>query len=109
MRRVTIPRLIVEVFDGWGFRGRRATIINPVRSLDEFGFENNISSIRIYKGASFHSAPIYKAIFYEDNDFHGGKLALGPGIYPNIHDVAYNFGDRISSVNFAPSLDVPGV
>ncbi|MBM3237227.1 hypothetical protein FJZ31_13120 [Candidatus Poribacteria bacterium] len=108
MQRVTIPRLIVEVFDGWGFRGRQATIINPVRSLEEFGFENNISSMRIYKGASFHSAPIYKAIFYEDNDFHGRKLALGPGIYPNIHDVAYDFGDRISSVTFGPSLDTPG-
>ncbi|MFQ6041646.1 MAG: beta/gamma crystallin-related protein [Candidatus Poribacteria bacterium] len=108
MRRVTIPRLIVEVFDRWGFGGRRAIIINPIRSLAEFGFENNISSIRIYKGQSFHSAPIYKTIFYEDEDFHGRKLALGPGIYPNIHDVAYNFGDRISSVNFAPSLDVTG-
>jgi len=108
MRRVTIPRLIVEVFDRWGFGGQRATIINPVRSLGELGFDNNISSIRIYKGASFDSAPIYKTVFHEDEDFHGRQLALGPGIYPNIHDVAYNFGDRISSVNFAPSLDVPG-
>ena len=108
MRRVTIPRLIVEVFDRWGFGGRRATIINPVRSLGEYGFDNIISSIRIYKGASFDSAPIYKVIFHEDEDFHGRKLALGPGIYPNIHDVAYGFGDRISSINFTASLDVPG-
>jgi hypothetical protein len=108
MRRVAIPRLIVEVFEHWGFRGRRATIINPVRSLAEYGIDNSISSMRIYKGASFDSAPIYKAIFYEDEDFHGRKLALGPGIYPNIHDVVYNFGDRISSINFAPSLEASG-
>ena len=108
MRRVTIPRLIVEVFDSWGFRGRRAIVIDPIRSTAEFGFENNISSIRIYKTSSYHSAPIYKAMFHEDTDFHGRHLALGPGIYPNIHDVAYNFGDRISSINFGPSREVSG-
>jgi len=108
MRRVTIPRLIVEVFDGWGFRGRRATILAPVRATSELGFENNISSIRIYKGPAYNFATNYRVVFYEDENFQGRKLALGPGLYPTIHDVAYNFGDTISSVKFGISRDITG-
>jgi len=98
----------VEVFEHWGFRGRRATILSPVRATSELGFENNISSIRIYKGPAYSFATNYRAIFYEDEKFQGRRLALGPGLYPTIHDVAYNFGDTISSVKLGISRDVTG-
>ena len=30
------------------------------------------------------------------------------GFTPNLHDVAYNFADRVSSINFGSSIDVVG-
>ena len=71
-------------------------------------FRTNISSVRVYKGPNFSSNPNYKVIFYQHSNYRGQKLALGPGFYPNLHDVAYNFADRISSINFGSTLEVVG-
>ena len=105
---VVIPRLIVELFQHTNFRGRMGYVVEPVPFTAHIGFQDNISSLRVYKGPSFSSNPNYKVILYQHRDFRGKKLALGPGFYPNLHDTAYNFADRISSINFGSSLDVPG-
>ena len=105
---VVIPRLIVEIFQHTNFRGRMGYVVEPVPFTAHIGFQDNISSLRVYKGPSFSSNPNYKVILYQHRDFRGKKLALGPGFYPNLHDTAYNFADRISSINFGSSLDVPG-
>ena len=95
-----VPRLILEVFEHVNYGGRSNTILEPVRFTRSMGFQDNISSVKVYKGPSFAEAPNYRALFYEHRDFRGRKLSLGPGFYPNIHDIAFNFSDRISSINF---------
>ena len=105
---IVVPRLIVEVFQHVNFRGRMGYIVEPVPFTAHIGFQDNISSVRVYKGPNFSSNPNYKVIFHQHRDFRGKKLALGPGFYPNLHDVAFNFADRISSINFGSSLDVAG-
>ena len=105
---VVIPRLVVEVFQHTNFRGRMGYVVEPVRFTGDIGFQDNISSVRVYKGPNFSSNPNYKVIFYQHRNFGGKKLALGPGFYPNLHDVAYNFADRISSINFGSTLEVVG-
>jgi regulation of enolase protein 1 (concanavalin A-like superfamily) len=83
-------------------------VVEPVPFTAHIGFQDNISSLRVYKGPNFSSNPNYKVILYQHRDYRGKKLALGPGFYPNLHDTAFNFADRISSINFGSSLDVAG-
>ena len=105
---VVVPRLIVEIFQHTNFRGRMGYVVEPVPFTGHIGFQDNISSLRVYKGPSFSSNPNYKVILHQHRDYRGKRLALGPGFYPNLHDTAYNFADRISSINFGSSLEVPG-
>lgn len=105
---IVVPRLVVELFQHTNFRGRMGYVVEPVPFTAHIGFQDNISSLRVYKGPNFSSNPNYKVILHQHRDFHGKKLALGPGFYPNLHDVAFNFADRISSINFGSSLDVAG-
>ncbi len=103
-----VPRLIAEIFDQPYFRGRWGLVYEPVRYTGVIGFQDNISSARIYKGPNFDSVPNYKAIFHEHIDYQGKRLALGPGVYPNLHDMTYNFGNVVSSISFGPLLEVAG-
>ena len=105
---VVIPRLIVEVFQHVNFRGRMGYVLEPVPHTGHIGFQDNISSLRVYKGPNFSGSPNYKVNLYQHVNYKGKKLALGPGFYPNLHDVAFNFADRISSINFGSSIDVVG-
>jgi len=102
-----VPRLVVEVFQGEWFGGRRAIVLEPVPETRALGFENNISSLRIYKGPAFSGAND-KVILWEDPHFKGRRLVLGPGYYHSLHHFAYNFGNRISSISFASQSYVDG-
>ena len=99
------PRLVVEVFEHQYYRGRKLTIVGPVDDTNEIGASETISSIKIYKGPGFRASPNYKAIFYEHSNYQGRRLVLAPGFYPNIHEIPYNFGDIISSVNYSPAAN----
>lgn len=103
-----IPRLVVEVFQREWFQGRRTIVLEPVPETRALGFENNISSVRIYKGPGYGSGANYKAIFWENPHFKGRRLVLGPGYYHSLHDFTYNFGNRISSISFASDSYVDG-
>ena len=103
-----VPRLILEVFEHVNYGGRSNTILEPIRFTRSMGFQDNISSVKVYKGPSFAEAPNYRALLYEHRDFRGRKLSLGPGFYPNIHDIAFNFSDRVSSINFGSDLSQTG-
>ena len=105
---VVIPRLIVEVFQHVNFRGRMGYVVEPVPFTAHIGFQDNISSLRVYKGPNFSSNPNYKVILHQHRDYRGKKLALSPGFYPNLHDVAFNFADRVSSISFGSSIEVIG-
>ena len=56
---VVIPRLIVEVFEHLNFGGRRGYVFEPVSFTADIGFQDNISSVKIYKGPNFKSNPNY--------------------------------------------------
>lgn len=105
---VTTPRLIAEVFEHVNFQGRRGYVLSPVRFTGQIGFQDNISSVRVYKGPGYKTARNYKVVFHEHIDFQGKKLILPPGFYPNLHDVTHNFPDRISSISFSSTLDRTG-
>lgn len=98
------PRLIIEVFEHVNYNGKKATIIDSIPHTREVGMHDMISSIKIYKGPGFAAAPNYKSIFHEHINYQGQQLVLPPGFYPNIHTIPYNFGDKISSISFAPTF-----
>jgi regulation of enolase protein 1 (concanavalin A-like superfamily) len=106
---IVIPRLIVEIFQHTNFRGRSGFVIEPVPQTRELGFQDNISSLVVYKGPGYASNPSYKVILHQHAHFKGRQLALGPGYYPNLHDMIYNFGDIVSSISFgSPMLQSVG-
>ena len=98
------PRLVVEIFQEPFYRGMRGIVIDNVSFTGDIGFQDNISSCRVFRGPGFSTSPNYKVIFHEDRDFKGRQLVLGPGYYPNLHDIAYNFGNIISSISFGPAM-----
>ena len=102
------PRLIVEVFRDPNYSGKKVTIVDSTNDTANIGCNDMISSIRVYKGPGFDSSPSFKAIFYEHPNYTGRSMALAPGFYPNIHRIPYNFGDMISSMQFAPALEANG-
>jgi hypothetical protein len=102
------PRIIVEVYRDPNFQGKKVTVLDSVSDTNTIGCNDMISSIKIFRGPGFDSAPNFKAIFYEHFNFTGRRIVLSPGFYPNIHEIPYNFGDIISSVQFAPSMIATG-
>ena len=100
---VSMPRLVVEVFEHVNYQGRKVTLIESTPNTGIIGVQDIISSIKIYKGPGFKASPNYKAIFHEHTTFRGRELVLAPGFYPNIHEIPYNFGDAISSISFSPA------
>jgi hypothetical protein len=99
------PRLVVELYADPYYRGRRVTLIDSVTDTSEVGANDTTSSIKIYRGPGYNTAPNYKAIFHELPRFQGRKLILSPGYYPNIHEIPYNFGDIISSMSLTPAAN----
>ena len=102
------PRLVAEIYRDPYFRGPRGIVISNVRYTGDIGFQDNISSVRVYRGPGYATSPNYKVIFHEHVDYRGRQMVLGPGYYPNLHDIAYNFGDIVSSISFGPSLVTTG-
>ena len=102
------PRLVGEVYRDPYFEGPRGTVINNVRFTGDIGFQDNISSVKIYRGPAYADSSNYKMILHEHRNFRGRQLVLSPGYYPNLHNMAFNFGDRISSISFGHSLVTTG-
>lgn len=102
------PRLVAEVFRDPYYQGPKGIVIDNVAYTADIGFQDSISSCRIYRGPGFSTSPNYKVIFHEHRDFKGRQLVLGPGYYPNLHDISYNFGDIISSISFGPAMITSG-
>jgi regulation of enolase protein 1 (concanavalin A-like superfamily) len=102
------PRLVVEIFRDPYFRGPRGVVIDNVPFTADIGFQDNISSARVYRGPGYATSPNYKVIFHEHRDYKGRQLVLSPGYYPSFHDIAYNFGDIISSISFGPAMVTTG-
>lgn len=104
----TIPRLVVEVFEHPGFGGQSTTIIDPIRSMADVGFQDRVRAAKVYKGPGFASGPSYKALLYESPNFTGRKLALTPGFYPTLADVSFDFAGTVSSIGFGPDVRPSG-
>jgi len=89
--------------------GISGIVFEPIRSTQDIGFQDNISSIKLYRGPAFAAAPNYKMICYEHVNFQGRKLVLSPGFYGHLDLVSdVSFGDRISSIDFAPASVTSG-
>lgn len=99
---------MVEIFRDQYFRGPRGIVIDNVPFTQSIGFQDTISSARVYRGPGYATSPNYKVIFHEHRDYKGRQLILSPGYYPSFHDIAYDFGDIISSISFGPAMVTTG-
>ena len=89
------PRLVTQIFEDRRFRGRWGIVLNNVPDTRRIGFQDNISSLRVYKGPGYVANPNSKVILHEHTNYRGRQVVLEPGYYPDLHDIAYNFGDRV--------------
>lgn len=103
-----IPRLVVEVCQHEWFGGRRGIVLDAIPNLREIGFNNIVSSVRIFKGPGYGAGTNLKAVFYEQENFKGSRLVLGPGYYHSLRQIAYDFDNRISSIRFASESHADG-
>jgi regulation of enolase protein 1 (concanavalin A-like superfamily) len=111
--KLRMVHLVAEVFEHPQYNtftpGISGIVYEPVRRTRDIGFQDNISSIRLYRGPAFASAPNFKMVCYEDANFRGRRLVLSPGFYGHLDLVSHgSFGDRISSIDFAPAPATSG-
>jgi regulation of enolase protein 1 (concanavalin A-like superfamily) len=101
------PRLIVELYEGWGFTGKRAVVVDSVPDLSALGMYDRVFSLRVFKGPGYPSSPDQKLVLFDQPHFQGNRLALGPGFYPNLQDVVRRFGS-VRSLKMEAALDTGG-
>lgn len=77
----------ITVFEHDGFDGRAMRARAPVADLDYHGFNDQVSSAIISRGA-------YEVC--EHAHFGGQCFVLGPGEYPSFNRMGFN--DRVSSI-----------
>lgn len=102
------PRLVAQVFEDRRFRGRWGIVLSNVPDTRRIGFQDNISSVKVYRGPGYASNPNSRMILHEHFNYEGRQVVLDPGYYPDLHDIAYNFGDRVSSISFGSALVTTG-
>ena len=103
------PRLVVELFERRNFGGRRAIVLEDIPNTRSIGlWDETASSVKVYRGPGYATSSNYKAIFHEHPNYIGRKIVLGPGYYPDFQDIAYDFGNMVSAVSFAPVLSNTG-
>lgn len=101
------PRLIVELYEGWGFSGKRAVIVDSVPDVTPLGMYDRIFSLRVFKGPAYRASPDHKVVLYDQVGYKGNRLPLAPGFYPNIQDVVRRF-ETVRSIKFESVLDTSG-
>jgi regulation of enolase protein 1 (concanavalin A-like superfamily) len=104
---IFVPRLIVEFYEGWGFSGKRAVVVDSVPDLSRIGMLDRVFSVRVFKGPGYASSPDHKLVLYDQLDYKGNHVALGPGFYPNLQDSVRRF-EAPRSVRFESRLETGG-
>ena len=87
--------LIVEVFQHLNFHGRNSFVIEPVQHLRQIGLNDQISSLKVYRGPNFSNSN-HKVILYEHPRFRGRKIAFGPGLPKNLLDLDNTIEENIN-------------
>lgn len=104
-----MPHLIAKVYQDVNYGGQYRWIYDNISNFHStLGFGDRVSSIRVYAGNLYTVGDTMR--FYENTNYDGGYLELGPGNYPNIHIHPFNFGDKISSVDaYVQPPSIPGI
>lgn len=104
---IVTPRLIVELYEGWGFSGKCCVLADSAPDLNEFGMFDRVFSARVFAGPGYARSRDHKAVFFDETGYGGNRLALAPGFYPNLQDVVRRFR-TVRSVKMEAALDVAG-
>jgi Beta/Gamma crystallin len=76
----------VALYSDEGFRGEGRFLDNGTPSLNQYGFNDKISSIKILEG---------QWEFYQDDNYQGNVIFVGPGNYDRVQPGS---NDTISSL-----------
>ncbi len=100
-RQITVF-LMVRIYKHINFRGQYRDLIRSESNLNNVGFNDTVSSIRVFRGEDYNVEDPFVCDFYQHADRSGGQLA--PGQFEagmnlaNIAEPPFSFNDRISSV-----------
>ncbi|MGH7870439.1 MAG: hypothetical protein ACREP9_23045 [Candidatus Dormibacteraceae bacterium] len=75
-------------------------LANPEPEVATWFAQDSASSICIQPGPDFDHTKEYYVALYDLNNYGGESLVLPPGIYRDLHDPHFKFGDRVASVKF---------
>ncbi len=93
-------RLRVRIYQHVNFKGEYRDLLLSENNLNDVGFNDRVSSIRVYAGEDY--VPGWVCDFYQHANYSGGQLQsgrFGPGAsLANIKAAPYSFNDTISSV-----------
>lgn len=93
-------RLHVHIYQHVNYGGQTREILVSESRLSRQGFNDKVSSIRVFAGEDYQ--PGWVANFYQHKDYAGGMLQpgdFGPGTnIPDLTKAPYKFNDVISSI-----------
>ena len=93
-------RLEIHIYQHANYGGQRREILVSESKLSRQGFNDKLSSLRIFAGEDYEAG--WVANFYQHVDYAGGILQpgnFGPGTnIPNVNADPYKFNDVISSI-----------
>lgn len=97
--------LVVSLFWNDSLKGSRTVLIqdtanlaHPEPGVSTWYAERATSSVSIQPGPDYDPAKKYFVGLYSHHGFKGDRLVLPPGIYRNLHDARFNFGNKVASV-----------
>lgn len=80
--------------------GDTPNLLTPEPEVSTWYAQDSASSICIQPGPDFDPTKEYYVALYDLNNYGGDSLVLPPGIYRDLHDHHFKFGDRVASVKF---------
>ena len=95
-----LVRLMVRIYEHANYGGQYRDILLNESNFNNIGFNDKVSSIRIFAGEDYTSG--WVCDFYQHANYTGGILQpgrFGPGTnLPNISVAPYSFNDAITSM-----------
>jgi hypothetical protein len=91
------PPLVVELYEHVDFGGQMIIMMDSDPDLENYGFSNKVSSIRVLPGPSKETSK--KVRLHRDAHYKGGYIEVKPG--EEIPDLKNsNYIDTVSSIEF---------
>ncbi len=89
-------KFFIQLFKDKNFAGKSRDAVSNEADLRLIGFNNDVSSLKIMRGPDYQPGDVVR--LYENDEFRGTYIELGPGEFPDADASPIHMDNRISSL-----------